>query len=187
MFLGPRKSFGGAPGHGKDVVDGLNAVDKNYLFKLMSRIKVPEAEEGEAFFAAHGATVSDSASFAKECQRLLSLRMRKDGVSSQSKSSKHESNRKWTERKYHVQIKDDVRHFGVKMGCSSEMFPELPFADLTKKHHGARGLEKHYHFRLDPKLGQGKCAIRRIPCACEACMNQLDKKWIPGKNDKEQP
>ena len=34
----------GAPGHGKDVVDGLNAVDKNYLFKLMSRIKVPEAE-----------------------------------------------------------------------------------------------------------------------------------------------
>ena len=113
--------------------------------------------------------------------------MRRDGVSSQSKSSKRESNRKWTERKYHVQIKDDVRHFGVKMGCSSEMFPELPFADLTKKHHGARGLGKHYHFRLDPKLGQGKCAIRRIPCACDACMEQLDKKWISGKNDKEQP
>ena len=75
---------------------------------------------------------SDSASFATECQRLLSLRMRRDGVSSQSKSSKRESNRKWTERKYHVQIKDDVRHFGVKMGCSSEMFPELPFADPTK-------------------------------------------------------
>ena len=47
----------GAPGHGKNVVDGLNAVDKNNLFKLMSRIKVPEAEQGEMFFAAHGATV----------------------------------------------------------------------------------------------------------------------------------
>ena len=47
----------GAPGHGKDVVDGLYAVDKNYLFKLMSRMKVKEAEQGEMFFAAHGATV----------------------------------------------------------------------------------------------------------------------------------
>ena len=28
-----------APGHGKDVVDGLNAVDKHYLKKFMKRTK----------------------------------------------------------------------------------------------------------------------------------------------------
>ena len=32
----------GAPGHGKDVVDGLNAVDKSYLTNLMNIIQIPE-------------------------------------------------------------------------------------------------------------------------------------------------
>ena len=76
----------GAQGHGKDVVNGLNAVDKNYLFKIMPRIKIPEAEQGETFFATHSATASDNASFATECQQLLSLQQQRDGISSQSKS-----------------------------------------------------------------------------------------------------
>ena len=32
----------GAPGYGKDIVDGLNAVDKNYLKKLMRITKIAE-------------------------------------------------------------------------------------------------------------------------------------------------
>ena len=30
-----------APGHGKEVVDGLNAVDKLYTYQLMSTVQLP--------------------------------------------------------------------------------------------------------------------------------------------------
>ena len=29
-----------APGHGKEVVDGLNDVDKRYIYQLMSKVKL---------------------------------------------------------------------------------------------------------------------------------------------------
>ena len=29
------------PGHGKEVVDGLNAVDKSYIYQLMSKVQLP--------------------------------------------------------------------------------------------------------------------------------------------------
>ena len=35
----------GAPGHGKDIVDGLNAVDKHYLKKLMRITKTADETE----------------------------------------------------------------------------------------------------------------------------------------------
>ena len=30
-----------APGHGKEVVDGLNAVGKRYIYQLMSKVQLP--------------------------------------------------------------------------------------------------------------------------------------------------
>ena len=30
-----------APGHGKEFVDGLNAIDKRYIYKLMSNVQLP--------------------------------------------------------------------------------------------------------------------------------------------------
>ena len=30
-----------APGNGKEVVDELNAVDKRYIYQLMSKVKLP--------------------------------------------------------------------------------------------------------------------------------------------------
>ena len=30
-----------ALGHGKEVVDGLNSVDKRYIYQLMSKVKFP--------------------------------------------------------------------------------------------------------------------------------------------------
>ena len=29
------------PGHGKEVVDGLNDVDKRYIYQLMSKVQLP--------------------------------------------------------------------------------------------------------------------------------------------------
>ena len=77
-------------------------------------------------------------------------------------------NRKWTERKYHIQDNADVELKYVKMYCNTNQFPTLPFCGSHSKPHVARGLGKHYHLRFDPKLGMGKCAIRLIPCLHDA-------------------
>ena len=45
---------------------------------------------------------------------------------------------------------------------------------------------KHYHLRFDPKLGNGICAILRLPCACVACTSIIDKHWISGIPSDEQ-
>ena len=80
---------------------------------------------------------------------------------------------KWTERKYHFQDNTDVELKDVKFYCNTNQFPKLPFCGPHSKPHGARGLSKHYHFQFDPKLGMGEFAIRRIPCACVACVPML--------------
>ena len=67
--------------------------------------------------------------------------------------------RKWTERKYHVQDNAYVELRDVKMYCNTNKFSELTFCGPHSKPHGARGLGKNYHFRFDPKLDMGKCAI----------------------------
>ena len=41
-------------------------------------------------------------------------------------------------------------------------------------------MSKHYHLCFGPKLGNGICAICRIPCACVACTSMLYKPWIYG-------
>ena len=45
---------------------------------------------------------------------------------------------------------------------------------------------KHYQLRFDPKLGQGICAICRIPCACVVCTSMPDKPWISGIQSTKQ-
>ena len=77
--------------------------------------------------------------------------------------------RKWTDRQYHVQDNTDAAHQDVRMYLNKNQFPALPFFGPNSKPRGARRLSKHYNFRFDPKLGNGVCAIRRIPCACVAC------------------
>ena len=100
-------------------------------------------------------------------------------------------NIKWTERNYHVQDNADVELKDVKMYCNTNHFTPLPFCGPHSKPHGARGLGKHYHLSFDPKLGMGKCAIRRTPFACVARTLILDKPWIFGipsdKQERYQP
>ena len=73
--------------------------------------------------------------------------------------------RKWTERKYHVQDNAAVELKDVKIYCNTNQFLSLPFCGPHSKPHGARGLSKHYHLSFDTELGIGFCEIRRIPCA----------------------
>ena len=69
--------------------------------------------------------------------------------------------------------------------------PSIVILWSTWKPHGVRGLSKHHHLRLDPKLGYGKCAIRRISCVWIYCINMLDKPWFidsePTRKTHHQP
>ena len=47
------------------------------------------------------------------------------------------------------------------------------------------GISAMYNFRTDPDLGIGKIAIRRIPCACDGCLDQLNSVWKEGTIDEE--
>ena len=93
---------------------------------------------------------------------------------------------KWTDRQYHVQDNADVAHRDVRMYCNKDKFPELPFCGPHSKPHGANELSKNYHLCFDPKIGNGICAIRRIPLACVACTSMIDKPWISGLPSYEQ-
>ena len=71
----------------------------------------------------------------------------------------------WTNRGYHIQYRKYVQHKSVKMSYSSTQFKAWSFFVLHAKPHVVRGFSKHYHLRLDPKLGSGKYEIRLILCA----------------------
>eukprot|EP00957_Ditylum_brightwellii_P174132 13257936-Ditylum_brightwellii.AAC.1 len=79
----------GAPGHGKDMVDRLKAVDKRYLRTAMIRNYIPEEDNNMKTMTCHSATPMGSVSFAVECKHLLQHHA--DHVSNilASKSSKH--------------------------------------------------------------------------------------------------
>ena len=48
------------------------------------------------------------------------------------------------------------------------------------------GISVMYNFRLDPDMDIEKIAIRRIPCACNGYLEQLNSVWKTGIVDKEQ-
>ena len=101
-------------------------------------------------------------------------------VFDQGKNKKRLMERKCTDRQYHVQDNYDVAHQDVKMYYNTNQSPALPICGPYSKPHVTRGLSKHYHLNSHPKLGNGVCAICRIPCACVACTSILDKPWISG-------
>ena len=104
----------------------------------------------------------------------------------QGKNNKLFLERKWTERHYHVQDNADVAQQYVRMYCNKNKLPALPFCGPHYKPHGARVLSKYYHVRLDTKLGNGVCAIIRLPYAFVVCTSIIDKPWISGIPSDEQ-
>ena len=125
-------------------------------------------------------TENKDVSLAHEFKNNLEEEHRQNGAIDQGKSRKIFMERKWTERKYHVNTNAAVELKDVIMHCNTNQFPALPLCGPHSKPHGARGLGKHYHLRFDPNLGTGLCVIIRIPCECVACTSMLDKPWISG-------
>jgi hypothetical protein len=163
----------GAPGHGKDIVDGINATDKTYLGRMMCLTGTPEANDSEKRMSAESMTETASKSLAVEAQRLLSLDSRINGVKGDKKHAKRQASATLKQRHYHVQDPDDLE------------FENLKFQPVDLP--AGIGVMQCYNIRADPDLGLGKIALRRIPCACHGCQGQLAKPWQPNVAASEQP
>ena len=54
-----------APGHFKEVVDGLNDVDKRYIYQLMSKVQLPRSVIFDSQIKMHTGTENKDVSLAK--------------------------------------------------------------------------------------------------------------------------
>ena len=87
-----------AHGHGKEVVDGLNDVDKRYIYQLMPKVQLTGSVRFESQINMHTGTENKYVSLYKEFKDHLEGEHRKNGVIDQGKSREIFMNRKWTER-----------------------------------------------------------------------------------------
>ena len=74
-----------APGYGKEVVDGLNTVDKRYIYQLMSTVQLPGSIIFDSQIQMHTGTQKYDVSLAKEFQEHLKKEHHKDGAIDQGK------------------------------------------------------------------------------------------------------
>ena len=91
-----------APGHGKEVVDGLNAADKRYIYQLISKVQLPGSVRFDSNIKMHTSTEKKNVSLAKEFKDHMEGDHRQKFFIDQGKSRKIFMERKWTEIKYHV-------------------------------------------------------------------------------------
>ena len=166
----------GAPGHGKSIIDGLNAVDKHHLKKVMCMSGSNRTDDLESRMKMYSIAKKASFSFAKECARICGQEERKFGVLSTPayQSRSHKLN----ERYYHVQDQNKVRYSNISKKAVGWIF---------YKGQKGNGIRHHYNLRADPALGLDYVAIRRIPCMCDACVQQLKQPWLIDKPFSEQP
>ena len=82
------------PGNGKEVVDGTNAVDKSYIYKLMSTAQLPGSKRFDSQMQMNTGTSKYDVSLAKEFQQHLTKKHRKDGLIDQGKYKKRFMGRK---------------------------------------------------------------------------------------------
>ena len=137
-----------APGNGKEVVDVLNAVDKCYIYQLMSKVQLPGSVIFDSQIKMRTGTENKDVGLSHELKNNLEEEHRQNGAIDQGKPRKGFMEIKRTERKYHIQDNADVELKDVKMNCNTNQFPELPFCGPHYKPNGARGMSKHYHLRF---------------------------------------
>ena len=60
-----------APGHVKEVVDGLNEVDKRYIYQFMSTVQLLGSNRFDSHMKMHTGNQNNHGSLAKEFQQHL--------------------------------------------------------------------------------------------------------------------
>ena len=84
-------------GHGKEVVYGINAIEKRCIYQLMSNVQLPVSKTFDSEIIMHSCTHKNDVSLSKQFQKNLSKDDRKHGVIGQGKYREISSKRKCTD------------------------------------------------------------------------------------------
>ena len=74
-----------APGNGKEVINGLDAIDKRYIYQFMSNVQLPGSKAFYSHILMNSFTQNNDINLAKYLQTNLSKEHRKHGVPYQGK------------------------------------------------------------------------------------------------------
>ena len=74
-----------SPGHGKEVVDGLDSDDKSYIYQLISTVQLTGSNRFDSQIQMHTSNQNNDVSLAKEFQHHLKKEHQKNGVFDQGK------------------------------------------------------------------------------------------------------
>ena len=77
-----------APGNGKEVVNGINDVDKRYIYQLMSTVQLPVSNRFDLQMQIHTGNQKYNVILVKEFQQHLTKKAQKYGVIDQGKYKK---------------------------------------------------------------------------------------------------
>ena len=99
----------------------------------MSKVQIPGSVIFDSQIKMHTGTEDKYVSLANEFKDHLEEEHRQNFAIDQEKSGKTFMNRKWTERKYHVQDNAAVELKDVKTYCNTNQFPELHSSLTLKK------------------------------------------------------
>ena len=110
------------------------------------------------------------------CKVMFPSKKKVNGVL--NSASYNGRNQKLSERFYHIQDQCDVRYSGISKATRGW---------TNIKNQKGNGIQHFYNFRADPALGKDFIACRRIPCACDSCVDQLKEPWIPNLRHDKQP
>ena len=161
------------PGHGKDVGDGFNAFQKRYLATCLRMRSTPEKDNIDIKrMRAEAMTEKGEVSFAKECKRLLDLQDQ-IGTKGDKKHAKREFKTRLNHKYYWIHKEEDTLFNSMK----------AIYKILNNKYKVT--MKNFYHIRCNPDLEEGFCAMRRIPCACSGCVEQLYKPWLPNLDKRK--
>ena len=151
------------PGHGKYVVDGFNAVQKQYLDNCLRIRSTPERENiYSKRMHVEAMTDKGEVSFSEECKRLLDL-YDEIGTKDDNKHAKLEAKARLNHKYYWIHKEEDTIFNGMKA------------VNKILNNKDKVSMKQFYHIRCDPELGEGFCAMRRITYACSGCVEQLSK------------
>mmetsp|Transcript_107616 Transcript_107616/g.219654 ORF Transcript_107616/g.219654 Transcript_107616/m.219654 type:complete len:139 (+) Transcript_107616:91-507(+) len=114
---------------------------------------------------------SKGCSPALQCKRLLEFEGT-TGKKSNRKNNKRENSRAIQRM-----------HYWVKGGTEKLSGIKCKPAKLPK----GEKIRDHYNMYCCPELSLGRIALRKIPCKCLACNNQMKEKWIHKNPAEEQP
>ena len=161
--------------NGKDLVDGFNAVQKQYLDTCLRMCSTPEVDKIDSkLMYVDSVTKKGEVSFSEEEKRLVDL-SDEIGTKVDKKHAKHETKARLKHKYYWVHKEEDIVVNGMK-----DFHKILNNQDkVTMKH--------FYNIRCNPDLYKGLCAMRQIPCTCNGCVEQLIKHWSPNLDKTLQP